>query len=111
MTPQNFRAIVKDEVRSWFENNQKPFARLIGAFTDLISPELEKEITRGILKHVGQVEPDERDTVVEVLAEAATALRTAAARVPKFDDSLEALALRIEAVRESLAGSIRKPSS
>lgn len=70
MTPGSFRQLVKDEVRIFLENNQRPLSRLLGILADQVGPAIADEISKGVLRQTGQLEPTERQKVSDVLQEA-----------------------------------------
>ena len=69
MSDYAFRQYVRDEVVAWFGEQKPVFATLIDQLGNAIAPVVNEHVRRNLLVRAGELTPDERARVVELLNE------------------------------------------
>lgn len=106
MREGSFQSVVKMELQFWLETNAKAMRRIYGAIAEAVAPAVAAELQRGVLKRLGQLEPDERDEVAGILAECSYALDQASKLKPKFDDASDSLRARCDELAARLGAQV-----
>lgn len=70
MRRESFRAIVRDEVATWFESHRDRLDTLLRAVARAMAPALEESIVHDTMVRMGTTEPDDRQLAIMALEEA-----------------------------------------
>lgn len=101
---QAFRQLVRDELSHWLGQQRAVFDTLAERLADAIVPSVAEEIRRSLMVRLGELQPDERALVGELLADIRQTLVVvpASERLPQL--KLDHTRGRINAILLALEG-------